>query len=124
MEDDPAKSATPPPQEEKPDASAAFLSAITGNSVIVKLNSGLEYHGTLQSVDGFMNIALEATKEYVDTKLTNDYGDVFIRGNNGKCFSDFASFFKKEDSHLYELTETNAPLQYCTFQQYKTVINY
>jgi hypothetical protein len=32
-------------EEEQIDASASFLSEITGNSVIVKLNSGLEYHG-------------------------------------------------------------------------------
>ncbi|CAN6640349.1 U6 snRNA-associated Sm-like protein LSm6 [Trichomonascus vanleenenianus] len=66
----------------KPDASSEFLSEIIGNSVVVKLNSGLEYHGKLQSVDGYMNIALESTKEYFEKQMKNDYGDVFIRGNN------------------------------------------
>jgi U6 snRNA-associated Sm-like protein LSm6 len=39
--------------------------------------------GELQSVDGYMNIALEQAKEYVDGKLHRSYGDAFIRGNNG-----------------------------------------
>lgn len=32
-----------------------------------------------------MNIALEQTKEYVNGKLRRDYGDAFVRGNNGIC---------------------------------------
>lgn len=39
--------------------------------------------GELQSVDGYMNIALEQTKEYVNGQLSKTYGDAFIRGNNG-----------------------------------------
>jgi U6 snRNA-associated Sm-like protein LSm6 len=40
--------------------------------------------GELQSVDGYMNIALEKTEEYVNGKLRRNYGDAFVRGNNGK----------------------------------------
>lgn len=39
--------------------------------------------GELSSVDGYMNIALEKTVEYVNGEVRNKYGDVFIRGNNG-----------------------------------------
>lgn len=39
--------------------------------------------GELSSVDGYMNIALEKTVEYVGGEVKNRYGDVFIRGNNG-----------------------------------------
>jgi hypothetical protein len=39
--------------------------------------------GTLACLDGYMNIALENTQEYVDGRLKNSYGDTFIRGNNG-----------------------------------------
>lgn len=39
--------------------------------------------GELQSVDGYMNIALEQTKEFVNGKLHRNYGDAFVRGNNG-----------------------------------------
>ena len=31
-----------------------------------------------------MNIALEQTEEHVNGKVTNRYGDAFIRGNNGE----------------------------------------
>jgi len=37
----------------------------------------------LSSVDGYMNIALEKTEEYVDGLLRRSYGDTFVRGNNG-----------------------------------------
>jgi len=39
--------------------------------------------GLLQSVDGYMNIALEQTKEIVGGKERREYGDAFLRGNNG-----------------------------------------
>ena len=42
--------------------------------------------GELQSVDGYMNIALEQTKEFVEGKLRRTYGDAFVRGNNGMRF--------------------------------------
>ena len=42
------------------------------------------FAGELQSVDGYMNIALEKTEEYVNGKLRRAYGDAFVRGNNGK----------------------------------------
>lgn len=82
---------------------SGFLGEILGAPVTVKLNSGVVYKGEwarggadcwrrmltgratgeLQSVDGYMNIALEQTKEYVDGRLRREYGDAFIRGNNG-----------------------------------------
>lgn len=40
--------------------------------------------GELQSVDGYMNIALEKTEEYVNGVKKRSYGDAFVRGNNGK----------------------------------------
>ncbi|KAJ5860612.1 uncharacterized protein N7529_007922 [Penicillium soppii] len=69
------------PSSEGKDPSA-FLSEIIGAPVIVKLNSGVVYKGELQSVDGYMNIALEKTEEYVNGKLRRNYGDAFVRGNN------------------------------------------
>ena len=81
-----------------------FLSTVLGQVVKVKLNSGIDYKGkykrfysvysrsllifffaigTLACLDGYMNIALENTEEYVDGRLKNTYGDTFIRGNNG-----------------------------------------
>lgn len=52
--------------------------------------------GELQSVDGYMNIALEKTQEYVDGKARRSYGDAFVRGNNG-------TYLRK--SHLISLED-------------------
>jgi U6 snRNA-associated Sm-like protein LSm6 len=70
-----------PAQNEGKDPSS-FLSDIIGNPVTVKLNSGVVYKGELQSVDGYMNIALEKTEEFVNGTKRRDYGDAFVRGNN------------------------------------------
>ena len=64
-----------------------FLKQVIGKPVVVKLHSGVSYKGVLACLDGFMNIAMEQTEEYVDGQLKNKYGDCFIRGNNGKSFS-------------------------------------
>jgi U6 snRNA-associated Sm-like protein LSm6 len=61
-----------------------FLKQALGKPVVVKLNSGVDYKGVLACLDGFMNIAMEQTEEYVDGQLKARYGDCFIRGNNGK----------------------------------------
>ena len=39
--------------------------------------------GVLACLDGYMNIAMEQTEEFVNGQLKNKYGDCFIRGNNG-----------------------------------------
>lgn len=39
--------------------------------------------GVLACLDGFINIAMEQTEEYVNGQLKAKYGDAFIRGNNG-----------------------------------------
>ena len=71
-----------------PDTGAAktpadFLKSIRGKPVVVKLNSGVDYRGILACLDGYMNIAMEQTEEYVNGQLKAKYGDAFIRGNNG-----------------------------------------
>ena len=42
--------------------------------------------GILSCHDGFMNVALEPTEEYVNGSVTNRYEDAFVRGNNGAFF--------------------------------------
>ncbi|KAE8211281.1 hypothetical protein CF319_g8897 [Tilletia indica] len=59
-----------------------FLKAIIGKQVIVRLNSGIDYRGILSCLDGYMNIALEDTREYYNGVERNSFGDAFIRGNN------------------------------------------
>lgn len=48
------------------------------------LKSESMFLGILACLDGYMNIALEQTEEYLNGQLKNKYGDAFIRGNNGK----------------------------------------
>jgi len=59
-----------------------FLKKVLGRPVSVKLNGGTDYKGVLACLDGYMNIAMEQTEEYVDGQLKAKYGDCFIRGNN------------------------------------------
>ena len=56
-----------------------FLKDLIGNPVVVKLNSGVDYRGILNCLDGYMNIALEQTKEYVNGQLKQKYDDAFIQ---------------------------------------------
>lgn len=59
-----------------------FLKQVVGHQVTVRLNSGVDYRGILSCLDGYMNIALENTEEYVNGIKRNSYGDAFLRGNN------------------------------------------
>ena len=52
----------------------------------MKMFSTVSILGVLACLDGYMNIALEQTEEYVNGQLKNKYGDAFIRGNNGRYF--------------------------------------
>lgn len=61
---------------------SGFLGQIIGSSVTVKLNSGVVYRGELQSIDGYMNLALEKCEEHIDGVKKRTYGDAFVRGNN------------------------------------------
>ena len=54
------------------------------------------------SVDGYMNISLEKTDEYVEGKLRHSYGEAFIRGNNGNCLFELrCAFFLTSCSAVY-----------------------
>lgn len=82
------------------EALSTFIQQIHARPVVVKLNSGVDYRGmsppfktiqiafftgisgVLACLDGYMNIALEQTEEYVNGQLKNKFGDAFIRGNN------------------------------------------
>ena len=60
--------------------------------------------GELQSVDGYMNIALEQTKEFVDGKLRRNYGDAFVRGNNGLPYP---------SQYLIDVADTGSDVHLC-----------
>lgn len=59
-----------------------FLNGLTGKSVIIKLKWGMEYRGLLVAVDGYMNVQLANTEEYIEGNLTGNLGEVLIRCNN------------------------------------------
>ena len=59
-----------------------FLNNLTGKAVIEKLKWGMEYKGILVSVDGYMNLQLANTEEYIDGALTGNLGEALIRCNN------------------------------------------
>jgi len=72
----------PAPPQKYTGSPTDFLKGVVGKRVIVRLTSGVDYQGILSCLDGFMNIALEQTEEYVNGAVTNRYGDAFVRGNN------------------------------------------
>ncbi|KZT40430.1 Sm-like ribonucleo protein [Sistotremastrum suecicum HHB10207 ss-3] len=88
MDDDspPPPPASPPPPPSGPSGASGsptdFLKGVVGKKVVVRLTSGVDYRGILSCLDGYMNIALEQTEEHVNGRVTNRYGDAFIRGNN------------------------------------------
>lgn len=59
-----------------------FLNGLTGKPVVIKLKWGHEYKGFLVSVDGYMNMQLANTEEFVDGQNTGHLGEVLIRCNN------------------------------------------
>ncbi|XP_047395198.1 small nuclear ribonucleoprotein F-like [Sciurus carolinensis] len=59
-----------------------FLNRLTGTLVMVKLKWGMEYKGHLGSVDGYINMQLAITEEYIDGALSGHLGEVLIRCNN------------------------------------------
>ena len=59
-----------------------FLKTAVGKQVRVRLNNGADYSGNLACLDGFMNIAMENTKEHLGGNGEKSYGDSFLRGNN------------------------------------------
>lgn len=70
------------------------------------------FAGVLACLDGYMNIAIEQTEEYVNGQLKNKYGDAFLRGNNGKRLprnhidSRISSFLcEKRNYFLYTVTQ-------------------
>ncbi|CAE7564838.1 unnamed protein product [Symbiodinium sp. CCMP2456] len=59
-----------------------FLNDLTGKLVLCKLKWGMEYKGSLKSIDPYMNLQLLNTEEWVDGSFRGNLGEVFIRCNN------------------------------------------
>merc|ERR1712088_108530 len=59
-----------------------FLNGLTGKPVLVKLKWGMEYKGYLVAVDGYMNLQLANSEEYIDGALAGHLGEILVRCNN------------------------------------------
>merc|ERR1712039_805425 len=59
-----------------------FLNSLVGKPVMVKLKWGHEYKGFLVSTDGYMNLQLASTEEFIDGNNTGALGEVLVRCNN------------------------------------------
>lgn len=77
--------------------------------------------GVLSCLDGFMNIALEETQEFVAGVPSNRYGDAFIRGNNGKNISN-ASVSKMHLSLLCLVALSQSTIHHCKHVECKGLL--
>ena len=59
-----------------------FLNGLLGKAVMCKLKWGHEYKGYLVSVDGYMNLQMAQTEEFIDGNCTGNLGDGLVRCNN------------------------------------------
>ena len=59
-----------------------FLIDLIDKPVIVKLKWGMEYKGTLIAFDGYMNLHLFNTEEWVNGECKGNIGEALIRCNN------------------------------------------
>jgi len=72
------------------------------------------------SLTSYMNIALEQTEEYVNGKLTNSYGDAFVRGNNGKSLQNTILLQYHHLLNIIDLTRAHS----CSALHQQTVVGW
>jgi len=57
-----------------------FLQSLVQDDIIVRLKwTGYEYRGKLVSADGYMNLQLDQTEEFINGKPAGQLGQVLIR---------------------------------------------
>ena len=59
-----------------------FLNGLIGKPVLVRLKWGQEYKGVLVAVDGYMNLQLANTEEFVGGTCSGNLGETLVRCNN------------------------------------------
>mmetsp|Transcript_47505 Transcript_47505/g.61000 ORF Transcript_47505/g.61000 Transcript_47505/m.61000 type:complete len:89 (-) Transcript_47505:230-496(-) len=59
-----------------------FLNKLINQTAFVKLKWGMEYKGTLLSVDSYMNIQMGDAEEFIDGEFAGKLGEIMIRCNN------------------------------------------
>ena len=68
-----------------------FLIDLIDKPVIVKLKWGMEYKGTLIAFDGYMNLQVADTEEWINGVCRGKIGEALIRCNNVLYVRDAAS---------------------------------
>jgi len=58
------------------------LQKSTKKKVTVRLKNEVEYKGTMDNVDSYMNLIMTDAEEIRDNKLMANYGRIILRGNN------------------------------------------
>ena len=59
-----------------------FFIDLIDKAVIVKMKCGMEYKGVLVAFDGYMNLSLHNTEEWIDGECRGNIGESLIRCNN------------------------------------------
>ena len=59
-----------------------FLIDLIDKPVVVKLKWGMEYKGTLIAFDGYMNLQLYNTEEWLNGECRGNIGEALVRCNN------------------------------------------
>ena len=59
-----------------------FLIDLIDKTVVVKLKWGMVYKGILISIDGYFNLQLINTEEWIDSECRGNIGEALIRCNN------------------------------------------
>ncbi|WP_048078655.1 U6 snRNA-associated Sm-like protein LSm6 [Desulfurococcus mucosus] len=72
----------------RPPSPMKVLKGAEGQIVLVRIKGGYEYIGTLDLIDGTMNIVLSDCTEYSsEGKPTSRYGRIIIRGSHVEFIS-------------------------------------
>jgi len=58
------------------------LQKTIGKKVSIRLKNDHEYKGKMLNIDQYMNVILTDAEEYIDGKISANYGKLVIRGNN------------------------------------------
>ena len=70
-----------------------FLNSLLGKVVMVKLKWGHEYKGFLVSTDGYMNLQMAQTEEFIDGTSTGSLGEVLVRYSTTVLVNPLVEFY-------------------------------
>ena len=65
-----------------------YINQLIGKKIKVRLKWGIDYNGTLETVDSYMNLKLNNSEEWFDNTLIGNLGEIIIRCNNIAYFGE------------------------------------